>query len=197
MSIERASGFPFYDAAGIGRYVDECAVLEKMEQNPSFRDADFTNEELSFIRSCRFYYHTHTQAKVMILALERGIGRPMEFVSIEPRTLVTRNATEPGVKTKSLAELGQNISGVDEVAVFKTNRGTWVITDFVGLGVGGGTEINHNPTDEEIKEAFGPEVTIVRDYALVSTEALKALAQELAAGIEAEIKKRIGKLVRY
>ena len=71
--------YPFYDAAGIGRFVDEGAVLEKMRENPTFRDADFTDEELSFIRSCRFYWRTLTQDEIRRLAEERRIAEPIEF----------------------------------------------------------------------------------------------------------------------
>lgn len=72
----KSDEFPFYDAAGIGRYVDEVAVLRKMQENPSFRDCDFTEKERSFVSSCRFYWHTHTQGEVARLARERGICDP-------------------------------------------------------------------------------------------------------------------------
>lgn len=65
----------------------------------------------------------------------------------------------------------------DEVAVWKTGRNTWIVKEFMGLGVGTGSEIDHNPTDEEIREVYGPEVNIVREYAVVSTKAAEMIYQ--------------------
>jgi len=64
--------FPFYDEAGIGRQVDEKVVLAKLKTT----ERDFSKKELSFIRSCRFYWHTDIQTEIVRIAERRNIGSP-------------------------------------------------------------------------------------------------------------------------